>query len=193
MSNENYKYFYKNVEIKPQEIYMFTIPTGESKPLTLPIAITDEDVVVELINRGVAIERRFETKLGGEIAERMASIPTNLDHYLSSSSETLNNTMGWLKEYFPLELYHMYSKNIALELDKAYSNNIRNCKQLHVIDDFDGKPCILYQKDFHSKDWINLINNVAVFRNEVDLIVCQKILADLRKVVWSGKPKVISE
>ena len=188
-----YKYYFQGKEVKPNDVLNIKIDTILG-PVEIPVTIHNEEVITNLIAKGIDIQKVFkntrETRLGKQIEERLASIPNDLNYYLNRSNTTILDTIcSWLEYHTPLQLYTLYTKFIALELDKSYPNNIRNSKELYCIDDIGGKPWKVEQKDFTKEEWTNFINNVPCFRNEVDLIVCQKLLKDLKKHVWSGKAR----
>ena len=188
-----YKYYFQGKEVKPNDVLNIKIDTILG-PVEIPVTIHNKGVIINLMAKGIDIQKVFvdtkETRLGNQIDKRLASIPSDLNYYLNRSNNTnLNDVCSWMHHYAPLQLYTLYTKFIALELDKSYSNNIRNSKELYCIDDIGGKPLKVEQKDFTKEEWTNIINNIPCFRNEVDLIVCQKLLKDLKKHVWSGKAR----
>lgn len=199
-----YKYFYLGSEVKPDSVITvgYRTPFGDT---TIDVTIKDENTIINFIQEGVPIEKIFlpepklekpkqeivrgTTRLGNMIEERMKSIPNNLNHYLDiSNNPDLSVVTNWMLAVAPLELYRLYTKFIAYELDKAYHNNIRCCKEVYFIDDM-GKPYKIYKKNFNNKEWNDIVNNFPLFRNEVDVIVCQKLLKPLKKHVWSGEPR----
>ena len=188
-----YKYYFQGKEVKPNDV--LNIKTDTNLGLVeIPVTIHNEGVIINLMAKGIDIQKVFvdtkETRLGKQIEQRLASIPSDLNYYLNRSNNTnLNDVCSWMHHYAPLQLYTLYTRFIALELDKSYSNNIRNSKELYCIDDIGGKPWKVEQKNFTKEEWTNFINNIPCFRNEVDLIVCQKLLKDLKKHVWSGKAR----
>ena len=188
-----YKYYFQGKEVKHNDVLSIKTDTILG-PVEIPVTIYNEGVIINLIAKGIDIKKVFvdtkETRLGNQIEQRLASIPSDLNYYLNrSNNANLNDVCSWMHHYAPLQLYTLYTRFIALELDKSYSNNIRNSKELYCIDDIGGKPWKVEQKDITQEEWTNFINNIACFRNKVDLIVCQKLLKDLKKHVWSGKAK----
>lgn len=188
-----YKYYFQGKEVKHNDVLSIKTDTILG-PVEIPVTIHNEGVIINLMAKGIDIQKVFvdtkETRLGKQIEQRLASIPSDLNYYLNrSNNANLNDVCSWMHHYAPLQLYTLYTRFIALELDKSYSNNIRNSKELYCIDDIGGKPWKVEQKDFTKEEWTNFINNIACFRNKVDLIVCQKLLKDLKKHVWSGKAK----
>ena len=188
-----YKYLFQGKEVKPNDVLNIKIDTILG-PVEIPVTIHNEGVIINLMAKGIDIQKVFvdtkETRLGNQIDQRLASIPSDLNYYLNrSNNANLDDVCSWMHHYAPLQLYTLYTRFIALELDKSYSNNIRNSKELYCIDDIGGKPLKVEQKDFTKEEWTNFINNIPCFRNEVDLIVCHKLLKDLKKHVWSGKAR----
>ncbi len=186
-----YKYYFQGKEVKPNDVLNIKTDTILG-PVEIPVTIHNEGVIINLMAKGIDIQKVFvdtkETRLGKQIEQRLSSIPSDLNYYLNrSNNANLKDVCSWMHHYAPLQLYTLYTRFIALELDKSYSNNIRNSKELYCIDDIGGKPLKVEQKDFTKEEWTNFINNIPCFRNEVDLIVCQKLLKDLKKHVWSGK------
>ena len=188
-----YKYYFQGKEVKSNDVLSIKTDTILG-PVEIPVTIHNEGVIINLMAKGIDIQKVFvdtkETRLGKQIEQRLASIPNDLNYYLNrSNNANLNDVCSWMHHYAPLQLYTLYTRFIAFELDKSYSNNIRNSKELYCIDDIGGKPWKVEQKDFTKEEWTNFINNIPCFRNEVDLIVCQKLLKDLKKHVWSGKAR----
>ena len=197
--NRKYRYYFQGKEVKLNDVLYIKTDTILGQ-VEIPVTINSEEVIINLLAKGIDIQKVYievptkeevrNTRLGNAIQDRFKTIPTDLNYYLNrANNANLNDVCSWMHQYAPLQLYTLYSRFIAIELDKAYENNIRNSKYVYCIDDIGGKPWKVEQKKFTKEEWINFINNVPCFRTEVDLIVCQKLLKDLKKHVWSGKAR----
>lgn len=88
---------------------------------------------------------------------------------------------------FYLEAHNIIAMDIAKILDAEYDDHIRNCDTVYVINNLNGKPHLIHKKDLDELDWENLVNNKAMFRSELDLIIFQKIAIKVNKLVWQKK------
>jgi hypothetical protein len=119
--------------------------------------------------------------LGRQIKEVEASVPTELSYYIEEAMEHMMQEA--IPGYLSWEVYSLALKAIAVKLDSKYSDNIRNCKDLWVIDPITWKPIQVFRANSSRKDWNLNINFVPVFRCQADLIVAQKIIKSLREGV----------
>lgn len=92
-----------------------------------------------------------------------------------------------LDHKFYLEAHNILAILIAKILDADYDDHIRNCDTVYVINNLTGKPNLIHKKDLNELDWENLVNNKAMFRSELDLIIFQKIAIKVNKLVWQKK------
>ena len=81
-----------------------------------------------------------------------------------------------LSGYFSLIL-----KEIALEMDSKYPDHISKSANFYTISSKDGKPYYVNINELKS------IKSVALFRSEAEVIVACKILASLKKELFSGR------
>lgn len=115
---------------------------------------------------------------------RLSTIPTDLDYYICKRNEQLTHTYNWLTMYFPLELFRIYSKNIAREMSKNYSGSIYKAPEVWITHNLTGVPHKILRKNLSEGNWNLLLKNHACFRTELDLLTSHYMLKDLKKKVF---------
>jgi hypothetical protein len=111
-----------------------------------------------------------------------------VETYPEITNTEQNDVLLYIEENYPVQYFQIRSRELAFLLDEQYQNNIRNLKKVFLIDDITGKPFAVVRSSYSKKDWDNLFNNCACFRNLVDLIVAKKVLKTFKKRVWTNKP-----
>ena len=185
-------YYFKDKEIKIGDTIAldnyFPVLGKLSTNVTIDIQkkmdylVASGDVRVENITDDKVMEK---SKYSPKIIESLKYIKPNLKDYINSKELVVS----YLLNDFPLQLFSMLCKEIAIDLDRQYEDHIKYCDYLYIIDDVDGKPFEVYQEDYSAKEWYNLIKNIACFRTKEDAIACKITLKDLKKYVWSSIPK----
>lgn len=154
------------------------------------------DTISKLVKLGILKQikpiKGLNEGLGKKINDRMSEVNMDIAAYHEILVKKLIEKTGLSKTsceravvgiklvnktgYFSLLL-----KEVAIELDKSYKNHISKCKTLFTISSKDGKPYYIKEGDLKCTD------TVALFRTEVDAIVACKILASLKKEIFSGR------
>jgi len=126
-----------------------------------------------------------EPEINGESIDIRIS---DISKYMTDIDREYHNicTLGGntIELAFAMQAFQIYTKLIAIALDKSYTNNIRCCKYLWVINDYNGKPYKIYQNEFKHKEWVHIISNFGAFRNRLDAITCICLSKDLFKRVF---------
>ena len=125
-----------------------------------------------------------------KIEEDSFDITSTTSYYIT----TLANKKGWpsikmaefldsLWEVNPAAVFSTLAKEIAIELDKNYSDHIKNCDTIYIISTFDGR--------IHEVPGgiVKSFKNFAAFRTKKDAIKACKILRKELKAMFkkSGK------
>lgn len=115
---------------------------------------------------------------------RLSTISTDLIYYICEKNKQITHAYKWLTTYFPLELFRIYSKNIASEMDKDYSDSIYNTTEVWITHNLTGVPHKVIRKNISEDNWDLLLANHACFRTELDLLTSHYMLKDLKKKVF---------
>lgn len=125
-----------------------------------------------------------------KVEEDSFDITSTTSYYIA----TLANKKGWpaikmaefldsLWEVNPAAVFSTLAKEIAIELDKNYSDHIKNCDTIYIISTFDGR--------IHEVPGgiVKSFKNFAAFRTKKDAIKACKILRKELKAMFkkSGK------
>ena len=157
------------------------------------------DTVNQLIAMGIIVkinpkEMTESKKLGLDIQARMKSVPMDIAFYHAilvekmCQSGGLNTTtaekaLKAIKTFNKVSYFSLLLKEIAIELDKAYENHISKSTKLFTISARDGKPYEL------QTGVLKNTNTVSLFRSKVDAIIACKIIASLKKEIFSVRGK----
>ena len=161
-----------NITIDTQEKMNYLVEVGDIKVEEVP----DNKVMKE-------------SKYSPTIEKNLSLIRSNVLDYIDLGGDYKTFLANYLFDNFPLQLFQILSKEIAVDLDKQYGDHIKYCDWVYLIDDVDGKPFEVYQEHYSNKEWYNLIKNIACFRTKEDAIACKIALKELKKYVWSIVPK----
>ena len=81
-----YKYYFQGKEVKLNDVLNIKIDTILG-PVEIPVTIHNKEVIINLMAKGIDIQKVFvdtkETRLGNQIDQRLASIPSDLNYYLN--------------------------------------------------------------------------------------------------------------
>ncbi len=133
-------------------------------------------------------------KLGIDIKSRMNSVSMDIAFYHNvlvgklckegnMTTTTAFKALDAIKVVNKVSYFALLLKEVAIELDKSYENHISSSSTLFTISAKDGKPYAV------NPETLKTTNTVALFRTKVDAIIACKILASLKKEVFSGRRK----
>lgn len=66
---------------------------------------------------------------------------------------------------------------LAIDMDAAYKNNIRNCKELYFVDIM-GEPKLLQRNSCSKEYWNRMLNNFGAFRTKEEVVAAKILLRD---------------
>lgn len=118
---------------------------------------------------------------------------SNIDITIEGAVQHLANRIGWNKEnlerYFnnlykisPAAVFEIILKEVAILLDKKYSNHISNSKEIWVINKVNGE--IQKLKDMSK---IKSFQHFAAFRSLEDARVARRVMAPALKNLYGRK------
>ena len=165
--------------------------------------MVSETTIPKLIELGILVVKPIPTEkvvykkkpsrpnIGEMIHSRMNEVNMNIEHYvkiliskLEAQGLSKTNAMKSLQAIYNTNksaYFALVLKEVAIELDKSYSNHISKSKMLFTISAATGKPYYI------EPNFLKSTNTVALFRSEVDAIVACKILSSLKKEVFNGR------
>ena len=184
--NLNNKYYMKyfvtdtRTEVKPGEV--FKMCTRENGPYgectkTMTFTLTEENIAL-LVKEGILI------------ASETAPIPMNVAFYCAKLKEKLGwkdkklcHILGDLSEVHLGVVFSLLLKEIAIVMDKNYSDHISKSKTFFYVSMIDGTIQSLREAPTFTQ-------HVALFRTKQEAYLAVKILKDLHKSMF---PKLYAE
>lgn len=142
------------------------------------VAVTFTEGTVEIL-----------TKLGVIRVENVVNTDTIttldcIERIASRKSKTVKEVQDILAKVdaiSPIATLSILLKELAIILDKKYSDHISCCDEVFVISTIDGAP---YKINTSS---IKSFNNFAAFRNLEDVHIVHRVLGNYFKAVFRGK------
>jgi hypothetical protein len=213
---KNLKFKGNDKEVFMCDTVLLITPSKDNTSSTHREVIVSEDTIPFLISVGIIqvinikeegkkeiatykpnIERvkADKSNLSVAISDTLKLVHTSISHYefilakkVAGTSENLTivEAVEYIKAikhinkgaYFSLIL-----KEIAVALDSQYPDHISNSPRLYTISSATGNPY------FIEPGFLKSTNTIGLFRSEVDAIVAIKILAPLKKEIFSGRRK----
>lgn len=160
---------------------------SKQNPFENPVVEILDTLCTVLLGKPGKVEKAQEME---KVEEDSFDITSTTGYYIT----TLANKKGWpaikmaefldsLWEINPAAAFSTLAKEIAVELDKNYSDHIKNCDTIYIISTFDGR--------IHEVPGgiIKSFKNFAAFRTKKDAIKACKILRKELKAMFkkSGK------
>lgn len=119
--------------------------------------------------------------------ENTNEVPMELNYYIEKIAKRLNwkvekvyNHLNNVDTVLPAAAFSMVLREIAIELDKKYTDHIQDSPEIYVISLFDGR--IIKANKAHIKNY----KNFAAFRSVDDARIACKITKDILKEMFSG-------
>lgn len=119
--------------------------------------------------------------------ENTNEVPMELNYYIEKIAKRLNwkvekvyNYLNNVDTILPAAAFSMVLREIAIELDKKYTDHIQDSPEIYVISLFDGR--ITKANKAHIKNY----KNFAAFRSVDDARIACKITKDILKEMFSG-------
>lgn len=157
----------------------FTHPMLGEINVTECVVVT-EDTLPILEQAGVILKYDKNKKNTNEV-------PMELNYYIEKIAKRLNwkvekvyNYLNNVDTVLPAAAFSMILREIAIELDKKYTDHIQDSPEIYVISLFDGR--ITKANKAHIKNY----KNFAAFRSVDDARIACKITKDILKEMFSG-------
>lgn len=142
--------------------------------------VVTEDTLPILEQSGVILKYDKDKKNTNEV-------PMELHYYIEKIAKRLNwkvekvyNYLNNVDTILPAAAFSMVLREIAIELDKKYTDHIQDSPEIYVISLFDGR--ITKANKAHIKNY----KNFAAFRSVDDARIACKITKDILKEMFSG-------
>lgn len=142
--------------------------------------VVTEDTLPILEQAGVVLKYDKDKKNTNEV-------PMELNYYIEKIAKRLNwkvekvyNYLNNVDTILPAAAFSMVLREIAIELDKKYTDHIQDSPEIYVISLFDGR--ITKANKAHIKNY----KNFAAFRSVDDARIACKITKDILKEMFSG-------
>ena len=114
-------------------------------------------------------------------------IPMDLNYYIEKLAERLGwkvekvyNYLNTIDSVYPAAAFSMVLREVAIELDKKYKDNIEKSPEIYVISMFDGR--ITKANKAHIKNY----RNFAAFRTVEDAKTACSIVRDILKELFKN-------
>ena len=145
---------------------------------TVVIPVTDA-TLPELLNAGTLTLAKCQAK---------DKVPMDVTYYV----EKLAERMGWkpqkvgnflnnVHRIYPNAAFSIVLREIAIELDKAYDDHIKDSPEIFEISNLDGRVTKV------NKAVIKNYRNFAAFRSVEDAKIACKILRDVLRVLYAKR------
>lgn len=133
-------------------------------------SLIKEGIIKEVENEEIPTEPYFYIK---HLADRIHWNVENLRKYLSN-----------LYTIYPVAVFSIMLREVAIVLDEKYDNHIKNSKEIYVMNSLNGE--IIKIKDLNK---IKNFKNFAAFRTLEDAITAKKILEEPMKQLFKREWK----
>ncbi len=157
----------------------FTHPMLGEINVTECVVVT-EDTLPILEQAGIVLKYKKNK-------ENTNEVPMELNYYIEKIAKRLNwkvekayNYLNNVDTILPAAAFSMVLREIAIELDKKYTDHIQDSPEIYVISLFDGR--ITKANKAHIKNY----KNFAAFRSVDDARIACKITKDILKEMFSG-------
>ena len=178
------KYYYKDKEIKVGDSFTIT-EKKDTKEASYEINVIVEDVTEDYLRR--LVETGYVTLKdteGEENAYRYLynKVMLNISNKLCVNRTGVEIMLESLYREYPWAVIHILLKELAIELDKKYKDNIKKAPVLFAVSPQDGR---IHEVN---KNYFKTYECVPLFRSIDDAkIACRIIKKELKKVFCGCK------
>lgn len=155
-------------------------PSFGKGTVTQHIVVT-EDILPQLLEAGIVTT----AKPAKSVVE--TEVPMELEYYIQKIAEKLGwkiektyNYLNSVDAILPAAAFSIVLREVAVELDKKYEDQIEKSPEIYVISMFDGK--ITKANKAHIKNY----RNFAAFRTVEDAKIACSIVRDILKELFKN-------
>lgn len=147
----------------------------------------EREIIVDLLTIPLLLKEGIIVPLKEDVKKDTYEVPSNINFYVYKISKRMNwhnkKTANYLDSIYslcPIACLSIFLKEIAIELDKKYSDHISKSPEIYVLSAGNGKITKV------NKDNIKSYRNFAAFRTVEDAMFAYNIVKPLMEEMFEN-------